>query len=120
MSKHLISATLSAEAYELYQEWVKERKASKMISRCIIESFQDITAGEQIIQWRKQRLPHLIFAIIQRIPKEEWFKINVTDRASIWELAKGSGQWGVPDMSWDFRMPNEPHPIQELMGDEEE
>ena len=60
MSKHLISATLTAEAYECYQEWVKERKASKMISKCIIEQFSDISQAEQIIEWRNDRLVTLI------------------------------------------------------------
>ena len=114
MSRHLISATLSAEAYECYREWVKERKASEMISKCIIEQFSDTSQADQIIKWRKERLPLLVGKSISLIPKDKWFNIDLDDRLSLWNLAKGSGEWGVPDMSWDFTMPNEPHPVKEV------
>lgn len=120
MSRHLISATLNAEAYECYREWVKERKASEMISKCIIEQFSDTSQAEQIIKWRKERLPLLVGKSISLIPKDKWFNIDLDDRLSLWNLAKGSGEWGVPDMSWDFRMPNQPHPVKELEKEEEE
>ena len=34
-----ISATLTQEAYGIYKEWSKERKASDEISRAMVESF---------------------------------------------------------------------------------
>lgn len=34
-----ISATLTEEAYKVYKEWSKERKASDEISRAMTESF---------------------------------------------------------------------------------
>lgn len=88
MSKHLISATLTDEAYECYQEWVKERQASKMISQCIIEQFADISQAEQIIEWRKIRLVSLIRILLQKISEDEFQAINEEDRASIYQLAR--------------------------------
>ena len=35
MGRHLISATLTDDAYDCYSHWVKERRGSEMISRVI-------------------------------------------------------------------------------------
>jgi len=119
MSRHLISATLTDDAYDCYSHWVKERKGSEMISKVIVESFQDITAAEQIVKWRKNRLPHLVCKAIQYIPKDDWFKISEEDRVLIWGLARPSRQYSIPIMSWDTRMPGEPWPTDELGREEE-
>jgi DUF438 domain-containing protein len=98
MSKHLISATLTAEAYECYQEWVKERKASKMISQCIIEQFADISQAEQIIEWRKTRLVELIRILLQKINTDDWHSINEFDRDSIYQLARPDKSFSMPEI----------------------
>jgi len=103
MSKHLISATLSAEAYEMYQEWVKERQASKMISQSIIDQFSDLNQSEQIIKWRNTRLVHLVRIVLRKLSKEDWESINEDDRTSLLMIAK-------PDKTFDsdiFRWDNE-------------
>jgi DUF438 domain-containing protein len=96
MSKHLISATLTAEAYECYQEWVKDRKASKMISKCIIEQFADISQAEQIIEWRNDRLVTLVRILLQKITEDEFGAINAEDRDSIYALARPNKSFSVP------------------------
>lgn len=96
MSKHLISATLTAEAYECYQEWVKERKASKMISKCIIEQFADISQAEQIIEWRNDRLVTLVRVLLQKITVDDYMALNEEDRASIWPLARPNKSFSMP------------------------
>jgi hypothetical protein len=98
MSKHLISATLTAEAYECYLEWTKERKASKMISKCIIEQFSDISQSEQIIQWKKTRLVELIRILLQKITLDDYASINELDRASIYALARPDKSFSMPEI----------------------
>lgn len=118
MSKHLISATLTAEAFELYSHWVKERQGSKMISRAIIEQFQDISYSEQIVEWRKNQLVYLVNRILRYIPKEDWFKISEDDRYAIWHLAHPNRSYDLPEMSWDYVLPSEPHPtIEQWRGE---
>jgi uncharacterized protein len=96
MSKHLISATLTDEAYQCYQEWVKDRKASKMISKCIIEQFSDISQAEQIIEWRNDRLVTLIRILLQKITLDDYGDINPEDRHSIYALARPNKSFSMP------------------------
>jgi hypothetical protein len=96
MSKHLISATLTAEAYECYQEWVKERKASKMISKCIVEQFADTSQAEQIIEWRNDRLVTLVRILLQKITIDDFENINAEDRDSIYSLARPNKSFSIP------------------------
>jgi len=88
MGRHLISATLTDDAYDCYSHWVKERRGSEMISRVIVESFADVTAAEQIVQWRKGRLVDLVRVLLSKIPESRYLSISEEDRASIEQLAK--------------------------------
>jgi predicted RNA-binding protein with EMAP domain len=88
MSRHLISATLTDDAYDCYSHWVKERRGSEMISRVIVESFADVTAAEQIVKWRKGRLVDLVRVLLSKIPENRYLSISEEDRASIEQLAK--------------------------------
>lgn len=88
MSRHLISATLTDDAYDCYSHWVKERRGSEMISKVIVESFSEVTAAEQIVQWRKGRLVDLVRVLLSKIPESRYLAISEEDRASIEQLAK--------------------------------
>ena len=88
MSRHLISATLTDDAYDCYSHWVKERRGSEMISKVIVESFSEVTAAEQIVQWRKGRLVDLVSVLLSKIPESRYLSISEEDRASIEQLAK--------------------------------
>jgi len=99
--KVLISATLTPQAYELYSEWAKSRTASEMISKAICEQFSHIGEVEAIRDWKYGRLVVLMRTLIEKIPKEEWYKIDAWDRECIYNLARPTKSHSAPNMSWD-------------------
>jgi hypothetical protein len=98
MTRHLISATLTPEAYEWYQEWSKNRQASIMISNCIVAHGSGFTEYEQLILWRNTRLVDLARLMISKIPPSRWFEISEEDRWSIDSIARPSRRFTVPQL----------------------
>ena len=90
MTRHLVSATLTPEAYEWYEQWSRERQGSAMLSKCIVAHGSGFHEYEQIIEWKNTRLVELIRLMIGQIPPSRWDKISEEDRWSIDLLAKPS------------------------------
>ena len=93
MARHLISATLTPEAYEWYEVWSKDRKGSEMLSKCIVAHASGFHEYESTLRWKKTRLVELIRAMIQLIPPSRWKRLREEDRISIDLLAKPSREY---------------------------
>ena len=98
MTRHLISATLTPEAYEWYQEWSKNREGSSMVSKCIVAHGSGFHEYEQIIEWRNTRLVALVRTLISKIPPSRWFEISDEDRFAIDSIARPSRRFTVPQL----------------------
>ena len=110
MSRHLISATLTSEAYSWYKEWSRERKGSERLSECIVAHASGFAEYEHLIKWRNGRLKLLIRMLVEKIDRDDWFSMDEWDRCSIWDLAKTKSDTS-PNMKWDIYL--EGHPIDE-------
>ena len=88
MARHLISATLTPEAYEWYEVWSKDRKGSEMLSKCIVAHASGFQEYETILVWRRTRLVELIRKMIKLIPPSRWLNLSSYDSNSIDLLAK--------------------------------
>jgi len=93
MARHLISATLTPEAYAWYEQWSKERKGSEKISEAIVAHGSQFHQSDMIIEWRKTRLVSLVRRMLEQIPESRMKNISEVDRASIDQLARPSREY---------------------------
>jgi hypothetical protein len=99
MTRHLISATLTEEAYECYQIWSSKRQGSSKLSESILLAFGRLNAVEAIENYHNVKLPSLFLSILTRMNRSQWYQMRIDDRELIIRFVGGVS------VAREYRMP---------------
>jgi phage/plasmid-associated DNA primase len=98
--RHLISATLTTGAYEIYQRWSSNRQGSKMLSRAIEDAELLILQEESFRRYKKVRLPHIMARILRVMTDEQFQRLDDETRSSIVMLQEAANINELREMGW--------------------
>jgi phage/plasmid-associated DNA primase len=98
--RHLISATLTTGAYEIYQRWSSKRKGSQMLSRAIEDAEILILNEEAFRRYKKVRLPHTMARILRVMTDEQFKSLDDETRSSIVLLQEAANINELREMGW--------------------
>mgnify|MGYP003115080173 CR=1 FL=1 len=109
MTRHLISATLTDEAFECYQHWSAKRQGSAKLSESILLAFGRLNAVEAIENYHQNKLPNLFRNILSKMDRSQWFRMMIDDRELIIRFIGGVS------VSRDYKVPWRPD--EDALGD---
>ena len=100
MARHLISATLTDDAFECYQIWSSKRQGSAKLSESVLLAFGRLNAVEAIENFHNDKLPSLFLTILGKMDRSQWYRMRIDDRELILRFVGGKNVMNDYSAPW--------------------